>query len=45
MLRLDKWKEGVDHKIEYDPALKPGEDMYQVNISRWVSFQRMVEND
>jgi Tfp pilus assembly protein PilX len=44
-LRLDQWKEGVEHKIEYDPALKPGKDIYQVNIARWVSFQRMVEHD
>jgi predicted nucleic acid binding AN1-type Zn finger protein len=45
VLRLDKWKEGVEHTIKYDPALKPDEDQYQVNISRWISFHRMVEHD
>lgn len=45
LLRIDQWAEGVEHKIEYDPALKPDKDVYQINISRWVSFQRMVEHD
>ncbi|MGM0599687.1 MAG: hypothetical protein ACQETH_07680 [Candidatus Rifleibacteriota bacterium] len=47
MLRMDEWKKGagVEHKIEYDPALKPGKDVFQINISRWVNFQRMVEHD
>ncbi len=45
LLRLDQWAENVEHKIEYDPALKPDQDLYQINISRWVSFQRMIENE
>jgi hypothetical protein len=45
MLRMDEWKKGVEHKIEYDSALKPGKDVFQINIARWVNFQRMVEHD
>lgn len=45
LLRLDQWAENVEHKIEYDPMLKPNEDQYQINIVRWVSFQRMIENE
>ncbi|MFZ5949219.1 MAG: hypothetical protein ACOYXC_00820 [Candidatus Rifleibacteriota bacterium] len=45
LLRLDQWAEGVNHTITYDPALKPSEDQYQITISRWVSFQKMVEHE
>jgi hypothetical protein len=45
MLRLDKWAPGVEHTVRYDPALKPAQDLYQINLARWVSFQRMVEQD
>jgi hypothetical protein len=45
MLRLDKWAPGVKHTLRYDPALKPAQDLYQINLARWVSFQRMVEQD
>ncbi|MEW6710591.1 MAG: hypothetical protein AB1403_12270 [Candidatus Riflebacteria bacterium] len=45
LLRLDQWAEGVNHTITYDPALKPSEDQYQISISRWVSFQKMVEHE
>ncbi|GAB4271468.1 MAG: hypothetical protein Kow0029_09190 [Candidatus Rifleibacteriota bacterium] len=45
LLRLNLWKEGVEHTIKYDPALKQNKDLYQVNISRWVSFERMIEKD
>lgn len=45
LLRLDQWAENVEHSIHYDAALKPNQDQYQINISRWVSFQKMVEQD
>lgn len=45
LLRLDQWAEGVEHTVKYDPALKSNKDIYQVNISRWVSFERMIEKD
>ena len=44
-LNLAKWAEGVEHKIQYDPAFKRGDDLYQVNLARWVTFERMVEQD
>lgn len=44
-LNLARWAEGVDHKIVYDPAFKRNNDLYQVNIARWVTFERMVEQD
>jgi len=44
-LNLAKWAEGVNHKIVYDPAFKRNNDLYQVNIARWVTFERMVEQD
>jgi hypothetical protein len=45
LLRLDQWAEGVEHVIKYDPALKANKDIYKINLSRWVSFQRMIEQD
>ncbi|MDD2999082.1 MAG: hypothetical protein PHV05_08490, partial [Candidatus Riflebacteria bacterium] len=44
-LNLSKWQQGVKHSIKYDSAFKRDDDLYQVNISRWVSFERMVEQD
>ena len=44
-LKLDKWAPGVEHKVVYDPFFKRNDDLYQVNISRWVTFERMVERD
>lgn len=44
-LAIGAWRQGVDHKIEYDPALKRNDDLYCINISRWVSFERVVERD
>ena len=44
-LLISKWKQGVEHSITYDKALKPPTDQYQINISRWVSFERMAEKD
>lgn len=44
-LNLAKWAENVEHKIQYDPAFKRNESLYQVSINRWVTFERMVEQD
>lgn len=44
-LGIGAWRQGVEHKIEYDPALKRNDDLYNINISRWVSFERVVERD
>lgn len=45
LLLLSQWKNGVTHKITYDDALAPTKDIYQINISKWVSFERVVENE
>lgn len=45
LLLLSQWKKGVTHKITYDDALAPTKDIYQINISKWVSFERVVENE
>lgn len=46
-LFLNQWKNGVTHKITYDSALDGGkrEDIYQINISKWVTFERVLENE
>ncbi len=44
-LNMAKWAEGVEHRVQYDPAFKRNEDLYQVNLTRWVTFERMVEQD
>lgn len=44
-LNLAMWAEGVDHQVQYDPAFKRSDDLYQVNLARWVTFERMVEQD
>jgi Tfp pilus assembly protein PilX len=44
-LDINTWKKGVSHTVAYDPALAPTENLYQINISRWVSFSRIQEND
>lgn len=45
LLLLSQWKNGVTHKITYDDALAPNKDIYQINISKWVSFERVIENE
>ena len=44
-LNNQRWKSGVTHEIKYDEQLRTNEDTYQINLSRWVTFERMVEND
>ncbi len=44
-LNIAKWAENVEHKIQYDPAFKRNESLYQVSVNRWVTFERMVEQD
>lgn len=44
-LALERWAPEVEHRITYDPALKRAEDLYQVNISRWTTFERFLERD
>ena len=38
------WADGK-HRITYDPKLHPDHDIYQVNISRWTSFERILEQE
>ena len=45
LLLLSKWKDGVTHKINYDEALNPNKDIYQIAISRRVTFERVIENE
>ncbi len=44
-LDIKRWKKAVEHKIKYDPVLACDKDVYQVNLSRWVSFKRMLESE
>lgn len=44
-LDLNRWKKAVEHKITYDPKLACNKDLYQVNLSRWISFKRVLERD
>ncbi len=44
-LAIDRWAPDVEHRITYDPALKRQEDLYQINISRWTTFERVLERD
>lgn len=44
-LNLSSWKKNVNHKITYDSALAPVKDIYQINITRQVSFERITEKE
>ena len=44
-INLSQWKKEVSHKIEYDEALIPTKDVYQVNIANWVTYERVLENE
>jgi hypothetical protein len=44
-LAIDKWAANEEHHITYDPALKRQNDLYQINIARWTTFERVVEKD
>ena len=44
-LNLNNWNESKDNKITYDQALAPTKDVYQVNLARWVTFERVIENE
>lgn len=44
-LRLTKWKNDVTHKINYDEALAPKRDIYQINFAKWITFERVIENE
>ncbi len=45
VLDIDRWKKNTEHKVFYDPALCCDKDIYDVNISRWISFERVIEED
>ncbi len=44
-LEINRWKKNVEHKIVYDPALANEKDVYEINISRWINFKRVMESD
>ena len=44
-LAIDRWAAGEEHRITYDPALKRPTDLYQINIARWTTFERVLERD
>jgi hypothetical protein len=44
-LAIERWAPDVEHRITYDPSLKRQEDLYQINISRWTTFERVLERD
>ncbi|MDD2624270.1 MAG: hypothetical protein PHQ02_05560, partial [Candidatus Riflebacteria bacterium] len=44
-LNLGQWLQNANHKITYNPLLKRSEDLYQINVSRWVTFERVLEQE
>lgn len=40
---LGQWRDNSTHKIVYNPEFKRNSDLYQMNISRWTTFERIVE--
>jgi hypothetical protein len=40
---LGAWQPNASHKIVYNPNLKRSTDLYQINFSRWTTFERIVE--
>jgi len=44
-LAIERWAPDVEHRITYDPALKREQDLYQINISRWTTFERILESE
>ncbi len=44
-LYISYWKQDVTHKINYDEALKPTKDVYQINIANWVTYERVLEKE
>lgn len=44
-LDINRWKKNVEHRVTYDPLLACDKDLYAVNLSRWISFTRMMESD
>jgi hypothetical protein len=44
-LYLTRWKNSGTHKIKYDGKLAPKKDVYALNLSRWVTFERVIENE
>ncbi|MBF0502867.1 MAG: hypothetical protein HQM09_22220 [Candidatus Riflebacteria bacterium] len=44
-LDTSAWPSGLAHVIHYDPAFQPADDQYQVNISNWITFMRMTEDE
>ncbi len=46
LLDTPTWATTGPHRIAYDPLLKsPDEYQYQLNLSRWVTFQRLTESE
>lgn len=45
-LETGQWSTAGENTLEYDPVLKaPSENLFQINISRWVTFHRVEESD
>jgi len=41
-LEFNRWTPANPHLIYYDPLLHATSDLFQVTVSRWVTFQRMI---
>ena len=35
----------IAKQTTYNPILKRNEDLYQINVSRWVTFERVLEQE
>jgi hypothetical protein len=41
-----RWTTSGDHILTYDPLLKSSNTtLFQINLSRWITFQRILESD
>lgn len=44
-LQANRWKQNTTHKIKYNPIFKSEKDIYQVSLSRWITFERIIEQE
>ncbi len=45
LLDTNRWSRAGESLLRYDPVLKRTDPIFQINISRWVTFTRVTETD
>jgi hypothetical protein len=43
-LNLNNWPPNVPHSITYDGGFRRNQDLYQVTLSRWITYSRLLES-